>query len=401
MPLFAYRAMSLSGERKQGTLEANSAQEVVAYLQERDLMVVDVSDGTGAGGWRRWLQRPAMTGAERILWTQQLQTLLTAGQPLDRALGLLAEQARHEPAKRLIERLRERVKGGTALSTALAEEHGTFPPFYIGLVRAGEMSGRLEGSLTQLHAYMERAQSLRSEVSNALIYPAFLLVGVLGSLALLLSYVVPQFVPIFADLGVPIPLITQAILLLGELLRDYGLLLLALPVCTLWLMERRLRQPEVRLRWQRRWLTSRPLGPFLQRLHAARLARTLGTLLQNGVALDQALVLTREVSRNAAICEALSMAAGRVKDGALLSAALAESRLLPILAIQMIQVGEEAGRLDEMLLKAAALFDIEIKRGLERFMAALTPCLTLIMTLLVAVIMLSILLPLTSLTSGI
>ncbi len=401
MPLFSYRAINLSGERKQGSLEANSAQEVIAHLQARDLMVLDVSDGTGAGGWRRLLQRPAMTAAELIQWTQQLQTLLTAGQPLDRALGLLAEQAQREPAKRLIERLRERVKGGTAFSVALAEEHGTFPPFYIGLVRAGEMSGRLEGSLTQLHAYMERAQSLRSEVSNALIYPAFLLVGVLGSLALLLSYVVPQFVPIFADLGVPIPLITQAILLLGELLRDYGLLLLALPVCVIWLTAIRLRRPEVRLRWERRWLTRRPLGPFLQRLHAARLARTLGTLLQSGVALDRALVLTREVSRNAAIREALTMAAGRVKDGALLSAALAESRLLPILAIQMIQVGEEAGQLDEMLLKAAALFDIEIKRGLERFMAALTPCLTLIMTLLVAVIMLSILLPLTSLTSGI
>ncbi|MDH2431076.1 type II secretion system F family protein [Pokkaliibacter sp. MBI-7] len=400
MALYRYRAVALNGEQQQGQMQAQSAQEVITYLQERELMVLEVSDRAGWGAWRQLGQKPAMTTTELLRWTEQLATLLAAGQTLDKALTLLASQAQREPLQRLIERLRERVKGGMALSAALREEHGIFPALYISLVQAGEAGGQLDGCLLQLHGYLQRAAGLKAEVINALIYPCFLLVGVLGSLVLLLSYVVPQFVPIFADLGVPVPAITQAILLLGSGLSQYGLIMLMTLTIGLWWLALRYRQPATRLAWQAYWLRQRGIGPFLQRLHTARLARTLGTLLQSGVPLVKALQLSREVTGNLALQQAMSDATERVKNGALLSSALAEAQLLPVLAVQMMQVGEEAGQLDAMLLKVAVLFDTEVKHSIDRFMAALTPCLTIVMTLLVALIMLSIMLPLMNLTSG-
>ncbi|PXF32846.1 general secretion pathway protein GspF [Pokkaliibacter plantistimulans] len=399
MALYRYRAVALNGEQQQGQMQAHSEQDVITYLQERELMVLEVSDRAGWGAWRQLGQKPAMTTTELLRWTEQLATLLAAGQTLDKALTLLASQAR-EPLQRLIERLRERVKGGMALSAALQEEHGIFPALYISLVQAGEASGQLDDCLRQLHDYLQRAAGLKAEVINALIYPCFLLVGVLGSLVLLLSYVVPQFVPIFTDLGVPIPAITQAILLLGSGLSDYGLIVLIFLAMLFWLLALRYRQPATRLAWQAYWLRQRGWGPLLQRIHTARLARTLGTLLHSGVPLVRALQLSREVTSNLALQQAMSEATERVKNGALLSSALAEAQLLPLLAVQMMQVGEEAGQLDEMLLKVAVLFDTEVKHSIDRFMAALTPCLTIVMTLLVALIMLSIMLPLMNLTSG-
>ena len=168
-----------------------------------------------------WFQRGPFSGDELAQFTHQLATLLGAGQPLDRALGILLELPEGEHARKLVARVRDRVRGGNTLSSALEEEHGVFPKLYVSLVRAGEAGGSLEETLRRLADYLERAQALRGSVINALIYPAFLLVGVLGSLVLLLAYVVPQFVPIFEDMQVPIPWITEVVLVVGNALQAW------------------------------------------------------------------------------------------------------------------------------------------------------------------------------------
>ena len=284
---------------------------------------------------------------------------------------------------------------------ALEEEGGQFSTLYISMIRAGEAGGTLENTLRQLSDYLERSEALRGEVINALIYPLFLVVGVLGSLALLLAYVVPQFVPIFRDLGVPIPFITRAILALGEVLSDYGLLILGAIIVLIWGLAWRRRQPLRRERHDRRLLGIKVIGPLTQRLEAARLARTLGTLLSNGVALLQALLIVRQVCGNHAIRRQVQEASEWVKGGGTLATAFGEQPLLPELALNMIEVGEQAGNLDAMLLKVADVFDVEAKRGIERLLAALVPTLTVVMAVMVAVIMLAIMLPLMSLTSNI
>ncbi|NAP03565.1 type II secretion system protein GspF [Pseudomonas syringae] len=400
MSLFKYRALDAQGAPQNGTLEARDQDAAIAALQKRGLMVLQV-DAAGMGGLRRALGSGLLNGAALVSFTQQLATLLGAGQPLERSLGILLKQPGQPQTKALIERIREQVKAGKPLSVALEEEGSQFSPLYISMVRAGEAGGALESTLRQLSDYLERSQLLRGEVINALIYPAFLVVSVLGSLALLLAYVVPQFVPIFKDLGVPIPLITEVILNLGQFLSDYGLAVLAGLIALIWGMAIRMRDPQRRERRDRRLLGIRVIGPLLQRIEAARLTRTLGTLLTNGVALLQALVIARQVCTNRALQAQVEQAAESVKGGGTLASAFGAQPLLPDLALQMIEVGEQAGELDTMLMKVADVFDVEAKRGIDRMLAALVPALTVVMAGMVAVIMLAIMLPLMSLTSNI
>ena len=398
MSLFKFRALDNQGVPQNGTLEATDQVAAVADLHKRGLLLLQIE----AAG-RPLLRNPRgqLKGTALVSFTQQLATLLGAGQPLERSLTLLLKQPGPAQMRALIERIRDHVKAGKPLSAALEHEGDSFSPLYLSMVRAGEAGGALESTLRQLSDYLERSERLRGEVINALIYPAFLVVGVLGSLALLLAYVVPQFVPIFQDLGVPIPWITEVILALGEFLGSYGLVVSAGLIVSggCWVV--RLRNPAFREQHDRRLLGIRVLGPLLQRVEAARLARTLGTLLNNGVALLQALVIARHVCTNRALQAQVGHATESVKGGGTLASAFGSQPLLPELALQMIEVGEQAGELDSMLLKVADIFDVEAKRGIDRLLAALVPSLTVVMAVLVAVIMLAIMLPLMSLTSNI
>ena len=404
MTLYRYRAVSVAGEPLQGQMEAASVEEVVARLQDQGHTPLEAQadDAMGGGsGLAGLFKRGPFTGDQLAQFTHQLATLLGAGQPLDRALGILLELPEGERARKLVERVRDRVRGGSTLSHALDEEHGVFPKLYVSLVRAGEAGGSLEETLRRLADYLERAQQLRGSIVNALIYPAFLLVGVLGSLVLLLAYVVPQFVPIFEDMQVPIPWITQLVLALGNALQAWWWLMLLVLVGGVALWRARLRDPVALRAWHGRLLTLRVVGPLLLKVETARIARTLGTLLKNGVPLLSSLTIARQVTANRALDEALEQAAEQVKSGIGLGAALGQARLFPRLALQMVQVGEEAGQLDTMLLKVADTFELESRRSIDRLLAALVPALTIVMTVLVAFIMAAILLPLLSLTSNI
>ena len=401
---FRYRAISTSGEMLQGQLEAPTLEDAVARLQDQGHTLLEAQPadaGGSAGSVGGMFKRGPFNGDQLAQFTHQLATLLGAGQPLDRALGILLDLPEGERARRLVERVRDRVRGGTTLSQALDEEHGVFPKLYIALVRAGEAGGSLEGTLRRLADYLERAQALRGGIINALIYPAILLVGVLGSLVLLLAYVVPQFVPIFEDMQVPIPLITRVVLALGNAIQAWWWLIAALLIGGIVFWRSRLRQPEARLAWHARLLHMRVVGPLLLKIETARIARTLGTLLKNGVPMLSGLTITRQVTSNRALEQALAEAAEQVKGGAGLSLAMGQSKQFPRLALQMVQVGEEAGQLDTMLLKVADTFDMESKRAIDRLLAALVPALTILMTVMVAFIMAAILLPLLSLTSNI
>jgi general secretion pathway protein F len=404
MTQFRYRAVAASGEVLQGQMEAASLDEVVSRLQDQGHTPLDASAAdaeAGGSGLAALFRRGPFTGDQLAQFTHQLATLLGAGQPLDRALGILMDLPEGERAKQLIERVRDRVRGGTPLSQALDDEHGVFPKLYISLVRAGEAGGSLEDTLRRLADYLERSQQLRGSIINALIYPAFLLVGVLGSLLLLLAYVVPQFVPIFEDMQVPIPWITQAVLAIGSVLQTWWWVLLILLVLGVLIVRSRLRDPATQLAWHARLLTMRVVGPLLLKIQTARIARTLGTLLKNGVPLLSALGIARQVTANKALDQALEQASEQVKGGTGLSLALGQSQRFPRLALQMVQVGEEAGQLDTMLLKVADTFELESRRAIDRLLAALVPALTIVMTVLVAIIMAAILLPLLSLTSNI
>ncbi|CAM3591577.1 Type II secretion system protein F [Pseudomonas reidholzensis] len=399
MPVFSYSAVDAEGRKERGELQASDHDSAARQLQRRGLLVLSLTQGGRL--LRPGKARSVFKALELITLTQQLTTLISAGQPLDRALGTVLKNQPRPAARAVLERVRDQVKAGLPLSQALEQHAGSFSPFYTSLVRAGEAGGVLEVTLAQLSGYLEQSHTLRGEVINALIYPAFLVIGVIGSLALLLAYVVPQFVPIFQDLGVPIPWVTQAVLALGEFVNAWGLASLMGLVGGAWLWLAARRNPQRRIAQDLRLWRNGLFGPLLQRLETARLARTLGTLLSNSVSLLGALAIGREVSANHALREHVGHTTEQVRQGSSLTHALAGEALLPELALQMIEVGEQSGTLGAMLLKVADVYDLEAKRTIDRLLAALVPTLTIVMAVMVAAIMLAIMLPLMSLTSNI
>lgn len=401
MSRFSYRAFRHDGSQANGEIEASSRDHAILKLQQTGLLVVHVREMGLVE--LPWLQNRSLqaSAADILRFTQQLATLLEAGQPLESCLALQLRQAHKQPLARLLERLLDQVKGGSTLSAAMATEGALFNNFYLSLVRAGEASGMLGQSLAQLAQSLDRRRTLRSELISALIYPVFLVVGVMGSLVLLLTYVVPQFIPIFSDLNVPLPLITQSILTLGEFCAAWGGWLMLLTVTIAITLYVRLRTPVARQALDARLLRIRVIGPLLQGIETARFALTLGTLLTRKVSLLTGLDISAQVAGNLAICAALQQARQDTRDGRSLSAALQQTQLFPELALQMVHVGEQSGSLANMLLKLADIYDKETQTTLKRLMTALVPTLTLVMTVLVAVIMLAIMLPLMSLTSSI
>jgi general secretion pathway protein F len=404
MALYRYKAVTVSGEVLEGQLDVASNDEAVAKIQDAGNIPLEIraADAGDTGGmFGRLGKRQAMSQAQVLQFTQQLATLLGAGQPLDRALQILLELPESEKARRIIERVRDHVRGGGALSDALEAEPGVFSKLYVNMVRAGEVGGALDTTLARLSNYLERAKALKESVVNAMIYPAILVVMVLAALFVLLVFVVPQFVPMFRDMNVELPLITQIVLFVGTALQDFWWLLLLLVVFAVVAVRRRLANPQSRLAWDERMLRVRVFGPLIGRLETARLARTLGTLLKNGVPLLTALGIGRNVLGNSALAEAVDKAAEEVKTGGGLAFSLGHSKRFPKLALQMISVGEESGALDDMLLKVADTFDVEARNTVDRLLAGLVPVMTLVMTGVVGFIMMAILLPIMSISGSI
>lgn len=404
MPLYRYKALNARGELLDGQMEAATAGEVAVRLQEQGHLPVETklaSEGGGESAWRALFKPKPFAGQRLVQFTQQLATLLAAGQPLDRALTILLELPEDEAARRTIGDIRDAVRGGSALSTALERQHGTFSRLYVNMVRAGEAGGSLHETLQRLADYLERSRALRGRVVNALIYPIILLVMVGLSVLFLLGYVVPQFAVMYESLDAELPFFTQIVLALGLFVRDWWIVLVVVPALLLWWFDRKRRDPEFRAKFDEWLLRQKFAGPLVARLETARLARTLGTLLRNGVPLLTALGIGRNVLGNLVLAADVEAAANEVKGGVGLSTALGRGKRFPRLALQMIQVGEESGALDTMLLKTADTFEAETGLALDRMLAALVPVVTMLLAGIVMVVILAVLTPIYDLTNAI
>ncbi len=402
MPLYRYKALNARGELLDGQMDAASDAEVALRLQEQGHLPVEAKLASEVGGdspWRALFEPKPFAGQRLVQFTQQLATLLGAGQPLDRALSILLELPEDDVAKRTITDIRDAVRGGASLSAALDRQHGAFSRLFVNMVRAGEAGGNLSETLQRLADYLERSRALRARVINALVYPAILLAMVGLSLLFLLGYVVPQFSAMYDSLDADLPWFSQLVLGLGNFVRDWWIVLLAIPVLALLWLDRKRRDPVFMLAFDG-WLLQRKLaGSLVAKLDTARLARTLGTLLRNGVPLLSALGIARNVLDNRVLANDVDAATDEVKNGIGLSAALAKGKCFPRLALQMIQVGEESGALDAMLLKTADTFEQETSIALDRMLAALVPAVTLVLATVVGIVILAVLSPIYDLTS--
>jgi general secretion pathway protein F len=398
VPVFRYRAVNAAGEVAAGELDAANESETVDRLRDQGLMPMQVVAAVGdrataalKGARRSWFAPRRVTRDHVLAITRELATLLRAGLPLDRAMEILIGLASAPPVAVLLQDLRDSVRGGKSLSQALDMHRTLFSRFYVNVVRAGEAGGALGTVLSRLAETMERNTELRESVKSALIYPTFLVCVAVAAVMVLLAFVVPQFQQTFAQAGRALPLSTQVVIVVGTGLRRYWWLLLLGVIAAVWLFRRRLARPEVRYRWDQRLLRAPLLGDLLAKVEVARLARTLATLLGNGVTLLAGLSIVKETMTNSVLASALDGVVTRLREGKGFGRPLVETGLYPRLATQMILVGEESGRLEEMLQRVADVYDREVAAAIKRFLAVLEPVLILSLAVLIGGIVLSIL----------
>ncbi len=394
MPVFQYKAASNSGDVVQGEMEAASQEAVIRHLQDQGHIPIRAKEITravaadDAPAFSLYRRRPGR--ADVNVFTIELATLLRAGLPLDKALEMLVNIAARAPFREVLEQLLADVRGGAFLSAAL-ESHGRlFSRFYRNMVKAGEASGALDAALERLAEFMERSRELRDSVLSALLYPMVLVgVGIL-SMAVILGLVIPKISEMFAEAGQHLPWFTQVVVATGGFVQAYWWAMALACVALYLFMRRQYADPSGRRRWDG-WLLRLPLvGALIARLEAARFTRTLGTLLGNGVPLLDAIAIAKEVIANQVIADGIRRVAERVRQGEGLARPLTESRVFPPLAGHLMQVGEESGNLETMLMQLAQIYEREVQSALRRLMAVLEPALILGLAVIIAAIILSI-----------
>ena len=400
MPLFQYKAVSPAGEVQEGVLDAISRDGVIAHLKTLGLIPIRAAEvgaqtattpaamtaSASAGGKPLFTSRQ-IGQDELAIVTRELATLLKAGLPLDRSLEILINLAERERMRELLSAIRNEVRGGSSLSKALDVHRTVFSRFYINMVKAGEAGGALGGVLLRLADYMERAKELRDTVVSSLIYPVILLGGALVSILLILLIVVPQFKQIFLQSGAAVSSATAALFAVSLFLRDNWQVIIAVALATVWLLSRSFQQPASKARWDRRMLGWGIIGRLIGRIEMARFARSLATLLENGVPLLSSMFILKETINNAVFRDALEFVARELKEGRGFAKPMLETNVFPKLAVQMISVGEETGKLSEMLYQVADVYDREVATLIKRALALMQPILIIFLALFIAGIM--------------
>lgn len=394
MSLYRYQAAAASGELVSGEMEAADQDSVIERLHALGYVPIDAREARA--GLLSLLQpqrgaRRAARPKNLIFLTQQLGMLIQAGLSLDRALEMVLSVVEGKTEQEGIRAVLDRVRGGSTLADAMAQQNGLFPAYYIGMVRAAEASGSLDTTLRHLAELLERADAAREQVKSALIYPTLVLATGAGSIAILFEFVIPRFRPLFEGAGTTLPLATQVVLGISDGMQNYGLLGFAVILLLFLLWRRHIGSPEARKRWHRRILKLPLLGTLVVKTEVSRFGRTLGTLLRSGVSPLNALLITQETVSNLALRDALAGVVDSVKEGRGLAEPLLQIGMVPTLAVNLIRVGEETARLDDMLLKVADIYEQETKRGVDRLLALLVPAVTIGLGVVVALVIGSIL----------
>ena len=385
MPAFSYKAVGRDGKAQQGVIEADALDLATRQLRARGLTPLKIQEGDGQE------QANPPTRQEVLSMTSELSVLLRAGLPLDRALKVLIDMDGQPRMRAVLSELLKAVKGGKSLSLALQPYDAIFGSFYLSMVRAGEASGQLSSVLERLVEHLESAKATRDSIVSALIYPAILLVVAVLSVVVMLGFVVPQFETLFNDMGEALPAMTKAVIAAAEFIKAWGLLLGILVAVLGLVIQRWAVSEQGKTVLDTRLLALPIAGNIAFEYEMAKFARTVGTLLGNGVSLLKAIQIANETVGNLPLREGLDVLPAAVKAGKRMSVALEETKMFTPMVIQMTRVGEESGRLDDMMLELASVFEDHVASGVKRLLTLLEPVLILTMGFIIALIIISIL----------
>lgn len=390
MASFRYRAATTLGEMRSGALAAGSHAEALEQIRRLGLTpieAVETKEATGAAA----KGRPNAAGRQAIANAiGELSVLLGAGLTLDRALVVCGENVRTPQLKAVFASLHQRVKEGAPLSRAMAEEGPVFPPMASAMAEAGEANGRLDQSLARLAETLDRSEALRQTIVSSMVYPALLLTVATSVILVMLLVVVPQFEDLFSDSQAKLPFATRMVMGASHAVRHFGwlgLLVIVVLGVAIW---RWLKRPEVKLAFDRVLLGLPALGALATEMETARFARVLGSLVDGGVPLPQALSISQRSFTNSHLAQAVGRVAAGLKEGAGLSGPLSATGLFPPMALSFLRTGEETAQLGLMLGRLADVLDRQVRNSVQRMIAILTPAITVIMGAIVATVIASI-----------
>jgi general secretion pathway protein F len=329
--------------------------------------------------------------------TTELSALLGAGLPLDRSLNILSEITESSEMKNIIKSVLKSIREGSAFSDALQKHPRVFPKLYVNMIRAGEAGGVLDVVLDKLNEFLESTRELKDHIFSAMIYPVILLLTGGASIIVLLTFVLPKFSVIFAEMGTALPLSTRMIIGMSGAISSYWWVAVA-GIAGCWVAFRNYVKTEAgRYQWDSFKL--KLMGDVIRKVETARFTRTLGTLLRSGVPLLQALHNAKDIINNPVIASAIDAVSKGAKEGKGIAAPLAGANVFPALALSMIKVGEETGQLDTMLLKVASAYEKSLRVAIKRFVSLMEPALILSMGLIIGFIVMSMLLAIFSITN--
>ncbi len=385
-------------------MEGATHAGIIAHLQSTGLIpirateVAQAGNGAATAGVRQTgAKKSALFSKARVsqddlaILTRELATLLKAGLPLDRSMEILIGLAEKPGVAELLVAIRNDVRGGASLSKALDPHRDVFTRFYVNMVKAGEVGGALGSVLMRLADHMERSKELRDNVVSALIYPAILFTVAVASVLILVIFVVPQFKQIFDQSGKALPFSTEVVLAVGIFMRGYWPFMFAGVALAVWLLLRSLNNPVSRAKWDVKFLRWPVMGKLVTKVEMARFARSLATLLQNGVPLLAGLSILKDTMGNVVFRDAVEVVARDLKEGRGMAKPMNEANVFPKLAVQMIAVGEETGKLDEMLFQVADVYDREVAAAVKRALALIEPVMIISLALLIGGIIMSLL----------
>ena len=423
MPRFNYVALDARGQEASGFLDAASSSAAITQLRRSGYFPTSViaeaissADGRAAGRQDTavrltkkrakkgivLLQRKKVKSKVLMIFTRQLATLIDSGLPLLRSLNVLANQERDKVLKKTINALADSVQSGSTFSDALALHPRIFNNLYINMVKAGEVGGVLELVLNRLSEFQEKAAKIKNKVLSAMVYPIIVMTMAIGILCFLLVFIVPRFEVIFHDLlgDKPLPPVTQFVLGVSGFMKNHGLVLLAAVVAGVMLYNLIGRTRSGRLAIDTFKLRMPLFGNLNRKTAISRFARTLGTLVTSGVPILQALNITRETAGNTAVARAIARVHDSVKEGDSIVQPLEASKVFPPMVVSMVDVGEETGKLPEMLLKIAEVYDDEVDNAVAALTSMLEPIMIVFLAVIVGTIVLALFTPLISIITG-
>jgi type IV pilus assembly protein PilC len=424
MARFNYVALDTRGQEATGLVEAPSSNAAISQLRQAGYFPTSViEEAISSADGKEARQRAAkMAGVTKprakkgivlfqrkkvkskilMIFTRQLATLIDSGLPLLRSLNVLAKQERDKVLKKTINKVADSVQSGSTFSDALALHPRIFNDLYVNMVKAGEVGGVLELVLNRLSEFQEKAAKIKNKVVAAMVYPAIVMTMAVGILGFLLVFIVPKFETIFHDLlgDKPLPPVTRLVIGASDFLKNHGLIVLGIVIAAITLYKFMGRTRGGRFVIDSFKLRMPLFGNLNRKTAISRFARTLGTLVTSGVPILQALNITRETAGNSSIARAISQVHDSVKEGESIVQPLEASRVFPPMVVSMVDVGEETGKLPEMLLKIADVYDDEVDNAVAAITSMLEPIMIVFLALIVGTIVLALFTPLISIITG-